>query len=181
MVAEILMMTEDFRNSLNRKIITFLSWLLPCNITTFFYQFPDCMIGTYGVLKLPVISNFLPSPTVTVLMTMVKEKLVSNYFANIFLWTLQFDEILFSLIWHISLQLAVLMKTVPSLVSMVHCNEDSKNNYCSSKCNNKSLALNKEEHMYEIPNSQTTKLLSCDIMMNFFTFLCFNCLILSHF
>lgn len=96
MVAEILMMTEDFRNSLNRKIITFLSWLLPCNITTFFYQFPDCMIGTYGVLKLPVISNFLPSPTVTVLMTMVKEKLVSNHFANIFLWTLQFDEIFFA-------------------------------------------------------------------------------------
>lgn len=42
------------------------------------------MIGTYGVLKLPVISNFLPNPTVTVLMTMLEEKLVSNYFANIF-------------------------------------------------------------------------------------------------
>ena len=35
------------------------------------------MIGTYGVLKLPVISNFLPSPIVTVLMTMLVEKLVS--------------------------------------------------------------------------------------------------------
>mgnify|MGYP007015952607 CR=1 FL=1 len=72
------------------------------------------MIGTYGVLKLPVISNFLPSPTVTVLMTMLEEKLVSNYFANIFFFcssnenrsyycetkTLQFDKIFFLLIWH---------------------------------------------------------------------------------
>ena len=76
--------------------------LLPCNVTFLFSLFPDCMIGTYGVLKLPVISNFLPSPTVTVLMTMLEEKLVSNYFANIFF--------------------VRQMKTVPTTVKQKRCN-----------------------------------------------------------
>ena len=39
--------------------------------------FSDCTIGTYGVHKLPVISNFQQNPTVTVLMIMPEDLSVS--------------------------------------------------------------------------------------------------------
>ena len=161
MVAEILMMTEDFRNSPNRKIITFL--LL--SLLYFLLFFPDCMIGTYGVLKLPVISNFLPSPIVTVLMTMLVEKLVS--------WIIIL-QLFFPVKWQgfQFLQLAVLMRTVPSLVSMERYNEDSRNNYFSNKCNNKSLALNRVEPMYEM--STVPNLWAVIIHDEFFYILCFK-------
>ena len=60
------------------------------------------------------------------------------------------------------------MKTVHSLVNMELCNEGNKNNSCNSKCNNKNLALNKEELTFEVAilkSSTPTQKLSCD--MNF--------------
>merc|ERR1711879_296833 len=76
-------------------------------------------MGTYGVLKLPVISNFLPSPTVTVLMTMLEAKLLAD-----------------------------LMRMVLLLVNMELYKDASKNNFYNNKCNNKNSALHKEELMF---------------------------------
>merc|ERR1719189_2183935 len=80
------------------------------------------MTGTYGVHKLPVISNFQQSPIVTVLMIMPED-----------------------------LSLDVLMRMVHLLGNMEHFKDDNmKKNFFNNKCNNKNWALNNpEEHMFE--------------------------------
>merc|ERR1712083_948597 len=78
------------------------------------------MIGTYGVHKLPVISNFQQSLIVTVLTIMPEDSYPD-----------------------------VSMRMVHLLDNMVHFKDDNKNNF-NNKCNSKSWALNNpEEHMFK--------------------------------
>ena len=101
--------------------------------------------------------------------------------------TLQFDKIFFLLIWHkLFFFTAGRFDEDGSFIGQYGTlQRRQQEQLLQQQMQQQELGIKQGGGTYvwnTVLNPQTTKPLSCDIMMNFFTFLCFNCLILlSHF